>query len=303
MEVNPHRDSARFLFILSTERSGSTLLSLMLGAHSRIIAPPELHLLAYPTFDAWRQQYPTAMRSLCSLLTSCGLTADEQHIQNQFAGWSTASIYQWILAQENTRSFTLVDKTPKSARDLTTLQRTAQFDPFYVWLIRHPLGVAASQIALRIEKRQQRNTHLVPRLKYPLFCLRTALQKRAHVWMEVAYWIRVHTQIEQFLETVPPIRQHRVNFEQLVTGPFAVMDRLCRWLGITLEPAMLDPRAHIPAAMHQDLGDPKVYRHATVEPTTADSWRSQYCEQLLDIPPQGFSGPSPRELMTRWDIQ
>jgi LPS sulfotransferase NodH len=68
MHTNHHGTSARFLFILSTERSGSTLLSVLLGAHHNVIAPPELHLQAYSTFDEWRQQYPSAMKSLCFLL-------------------------------------------------------------------------------------------------------------------------------------------------------------------------------------------------------------------------------------------
>ena len=38
--------------ILSTERSGSTLLSVMLGAHAQILAPPELHLLRYASVAA-----------------------------------------------------------------------------------------------------------------------------------------------------------------------------------------------------------------------------------------------------------
>ncbi|HET9061852.1 MAG TPA: hypothetical protein VFO62_01060, partial [Candidatus Binatia bacterium] len=53
----------RLLFILSTERSGSTLLSLALGANERHVSPPEMHLLAYPTFDAWYADYPSAMLS------------------------------------------------------------------------------------------------------------------------------------------------------------------------------------------------------------------------------------------------
>jgi hypothetical protein len=303
MEGKSSKDGARFLFVLSTERSGSTLLSLMLGANSRLIAPPELHLLAYPTFDAWRQKYPEAMRSLSSLLASCGLAADEQSIEKQFGGWSTESIYHWIAAQESTRSLIIVDKTPKYSRDLGTLQRTARFDPFYVWLLRHPLGVAASRIDLRLEKRRQRNTRLVPRLRYPLFRLRGSLRKREQVWTEVAYWMEANTRIEEFLATAAPVRKRRVHFEQLVKEPHAVMDRLCRWLGITIEPAMFDPRAHIPAGMHQKLGDPKVYRHATVDRSAADSWRRQYPERLLDAPPRDFRGPSPRELMKRWGVE
>lgn len=79
----------RFLRILSTERLGSARLSIMLGAHSRVIAPPELHLLAYPPFDAWRQQYPAALQSLGFLLAACGLSSDEKQVEQQFMDWTT----------------------------------------------------------------------------------------------------------------------------------------------------------------------------------------------------------------------
>jgi hypothetical protein len=46
--------------------------------------------------------------------------------------------------------------------------------------------------------------------------------------------------------------------------------------------------------MHRDLGDPKVYRHATIDPSVAHVWRQQYSERFLDAPT--------RALMTRWGI-
>lgn len=285
---------ARLVFILSAERSGSTLLSLMLGAHSRIVAPPELHLLAYPTFEVWQQQYPAAMRSLCFLLEACGLPADEPDVAQRFAGWPTVEVYEWLLERGLTPAQILVGKTPKYARDLTILRRTATLAPCYIWLIRHPLGVAASQLDLRLERRRGRNTRLLPRLKYPLFCLWAALGKRAEVERQVAYWVRINTHIHEFLGTIARHRQQQVQFERLVAEPRAVMECLCLWLGIEFESAMMEPREHIPEAMHPALGDPKVYRHTAIDPNVAYAWRRRFSERLLDA--------STRELMTRWEV-
>jgi hypothetical protein len=274
----------------------------MLGAHSDVIAPPELHLLAYPTVDDWLQQYPTATKSLSFLLASCGFVADESHIAKQFKGWDTLSVYQWLLDQAGTLPQILVDKTPKYARDPAVLQRTAKLDPLYIWLIRHPLGVAASQLDLRLERRQRLNLSFRARLKYPLFRIRTALRKRENVCSAVAYWSWVNTQIEQFLATVDPQCQHMVHFEDLVKEPRMVMNRLCLWLGIPFEPSMLDPHAHIPAALSPETGDPKVHRHTRIDPSVADGWRHQVPEALLDTPTWRFLGVLTRELMVRWGI-
>jgi LPS sulfotransferase NodH len=301
MRTDGNGHPPRFLFILSTERSGSTLLSVMLGAHSGVIAPPELHLLAYPTVDDWRQQYPTAIKSLSFLLDACGLMADEAQVAKQFTGWHTEEVYQWLLAQGGAPRL-IVDKTPKYARDASVLQRTAQLGPLYIWLIRHPLGVAASRIDLSRERRWQRHRHVLGRLKYPLFCLRAALRKREDVCSAVAYWSWVNTQIEQFLATIEPERQRRVHFEELVQEPRRVMECLSGWLDIPFESSMLNPRAHIPAALRPETGDPKVQRHAGIDPGVADGWRRRYPEQLLDTPTWRFQGVSTRELMGRWGI-
>ncbi len=40
-------ESGRLCVILCTERSGSTLLSVLLGGHPRVVAPPETHLFRW----------------------------------------------------------------------------------------------------------------------------------------------------------------------------------------------------------------------------------------------------------------
>jgi Sulfotransferase family len=274
----------------------------MLGAHSSVISPPELHLLAYPTFEDWQRQYPAAMDSLDFLLASCAQSMDKKRIEAQFAGQTTEFVYRWIASQENVQPRIIVDKTPKYARDLGALQRTTRLDADYIWLIRHPLAVATSQIVLRLEQRRQRNVELVSRLKYPLFRIRTAMRKQKELHDEVVYWTWVNMQIDQFLATVTPERRHRVNFEQLVREPRAVMDRLCSWLGIGFEPSMLDPHGHIPSVLNPTLGDPKVRRHTCIDPAVADSWREHCSEQILDGLKGRFLAVPTRELMARWGI-
>jgi LPS sulfotransferase NodH len=294
---------SRFIFILSTERSGSTLLSVMLGGHGRVVAPPELHLMAYRTVGEWLQQYPTAIKSLDFLFAACGLTMDREALEKTFAGSTPESLYRWLLAQASHRPRIIVDKTPKYARDIAALRRIETLEPLYVWLLRHPLGVAISQIDLRLQKRKQRNTELAARIKYPMFRIRASIGKREAVRKEVAYWALVNTQIEGFLSTIPPERKHRVHFEQLVKEPSSVMDGLCRWLDIPFEASMLDPGGHIPvAALDPTLADPKLPSHRTIDATVADSWRERCSERLLNRFSTRPVEVSPRQLMTRWGI-
>jgi len=294
--------SVRFLFILSTERSGSTLLSLMLGGHRRLVAPPELHLMAYPTVDQWLERYPEAIKSLEYLLDACGLGMDRKEIEERFAGWSPEALYKWVMAQPFTEPVIIVDKTPKYAREWTALNRTAILEPLYIWLLRHPLGVAASQIALRRKQREDRNQNLLSSLKYPFFRVRAAFRKSDDIYHEVAYWTWVNSLIEQFLVAIPAERKRKVHFEHLVKDPRSVMEQLCQWLGISFEPAMLQPQDHIPRALDWRLGDPKACKHGGIDPTVADSWQQYYSERTLDDLTGRLLGVPTREAMARWGI-
>jgi sulfotransferase family protein len=271
----------RLVLILSPERSGSTLLSFMLGGHSRIIAPPEMHLLAYPDFDAWRQGYPQAMKSLCFLMESLNLPSEEIAVEKEFAGWTPEAIYRRLLAQCEASRF-IVDKTPQYSRNLAILQRAETLQPFYIWLIRHPLAVAASQIDLQLKRRRDENVRLIKRLKYPLFRVIFALLRRREARRQIAYWADLNERLGSFLAGIPDHRRFTVYYEQLVRDPRGVMTGLCKALELGFEPAMLDPRANIPSSLEGPLGDGKILERKTIDPTAADSWRTTYYESLLD---------------------
>lgn len=50
-------DNSNMVFILSPPRSGSTLLRVLLGSISSVIAPPELELLRFQTLRDWKQKF------------------------------------------------------------------------------------------------------------------------------------------------------------------------------------------------------------------------------------------------------
>jgi LPS sulfotransferase NodH len=286
---NPH-----LLFILSTERSGSTLLSLALGANERHVSPPEMHLLAYPTFDDWYTDYPSAMLSLQFLLRSCGDEADETEIRARFAGWRSEDVYRWVLANRLGNDRVFIDKTPKYGRDGAALARIETLSPRYVWLVRHPLGVAASQIELRKARRAAKPATFVDRLKAPLRSLRETLNQRRMIEEEIGYWKAVHANIERFLAGVDPARWRRVSFERFVSEPEAVLRELCAWMGSDFRSQMLEPGEHVPREMRPELGDPKIYRRQRIDASAAGAWRQRLSEDLLDA--------EARELIDRWGI-
>jgi hypothetical protein len=293
-DLAPARDRARLLFILSTERSGSTLFSLALGRSPHHVTPPEMHLLAYPSFEAWRKDYPTAIASLQFLLHASGIDESDDAVAARFSGWKPEAIYRWILDGHLASEKLFIDKTPKYARDPATLARIESLDPRYIWLVRHPLAVAASQIALRRERSLARASAPLAFIKRALVKLREQVTAPELLEQEVAYWRALNTHIEGFLGGIDPARWRRVSLERFVREPEKVLREISAWLGSDFDPAMLDPRESIPREMRPELGDPKVHRHQMIDPAVADAWRADYTDDWLD--------DETRSAMARWGV-
>lgn len=123
------------VFVLSSVRSGSTLLRVMLNTHSRIVAPHEMHLRTIRvSFD---QPYTElAMKQL-------GLDVDSlEHL-----------LWDRILHRELVRSgkSIVVDKTPGNSFIWKRLD-SAWPDARFIFLLRNPASVVASQARARPDK-------------------------------------------------------------------------------------------------------------------------------------------------------
>jgi hypothetical protein len=187
-----------------------------------------------------------------------------------------------------------IDKTPKYARDPDTLGRLESLAPRYIWLVRHPMAVAASQIALRRERSLARATGPLGFVKRWLVRLRERVTAPELLRQEVEYWRALNEHIERFLAGIDPARWRRVSLEKFVREPEAVLRDVCTWLGSEFDPAMLDPRENIPREMRPELGDPKVRRHQKIDAAVADAWRNDYTDDWLDA--------QTRRAMERWGV-
>ena len=281
-----NQSSGRLIVVLCTARSGSTLLAMMLGGHHRIFAPPEMHLFRYPDFETWRQKYPKAIASLTWLLEKTGQPANETDLADRFKGKDPETIYRELLALCGPDSF-LVDKTPPYARDPGVLNRIERLRPLYLWLVRHPLGVAGSLMTRRSQsylERQRQAKGLVRKAK------RTWAQLHNHLGDLIGSnlqghlqgWRDTHNNIESFLSGIPQDRWLRVHYERLVASPTLEMERLCAWLAIEPEPEMLSPWENAPAALVWDLGDEQVLRQDQFDARGAERWRERFDERVLD---------------------
>jgi hypothetical protein len=256
-EVGWVKSEPGLILILSSERSGSTLLRAMLGEHDRIIAPSELALLRFPDFAEWRRRKPIAIDSVLEF-------------------------YQWLFSFIPSESF-LVDKTPSYAAWPDALERSRAYDPYYIWLIRHPLGVMDSEI--RVKRRGLLGLARLRRgVKDELEKLRYGgVPKRAR--SRERRWVLQNRNVREFLDRVSLDRQSFVRFEELVTRPDHVVPALCEAMGLDFQPQMLSPRKR---RVRAGIGDPNFHLHDGIDSAPATVWRNRLREPQMESETRGL---------------
>ena len=273
----------RAVFVLSPPRSGSTLLRILLAGNSGLFAPPELHLLPYRTMADRR-------KALAGAHTDHLLEGTARALM-QLNGWSAEQSLAFV-ADCEARSMTtkafyrelqaplkgerlLVDKTPWYIVDVDILKRIERdfVDPLYIHLVRHPLGMVRSYE----ESSMQR---LLP----------IATQEGSFGSRELAEltWLLAQQNVREIAKDVPPGRWLQVRYEDLVVQPEAVLRRMCDFLGIAYEDAMVNPYDDMDRRMTDGVatasrmsGDLKFHLHNAINPDAADRWKRFYSEDVL----------------------
>jgi hypothetical protein len=279
---NHGSSGARLIMLLSSERSGSTLTRVILGENSRIVAPQELFLMRYPDFRTWRSQKAVAIESLVELFTLLGRPTDAEAIERTCRDLGMLDVYRWVLGHLPADHF-LLDKTPAYANDGETLRRSAPLEPFYIWLIRHPLGVIESHVRLKLERRHTPDLDgLRRRIQDTVlgYVAKATDGMTPEARQREAKWVVQQITIREFLATVPATRRHVIRFEELVADPAARMRELCDVLGVEFDAGML-AACRARRKMNTSLGDPNFHKHDRVETTTASRWRGHFSEDCL----------------------
>ena len=133
-------------FVLSTVRSGSTLLRVLLDSHSQIHSPHETHLRDI--------QVELKTKYAERAIKEVKLTREE--LNNV--------LWDWYLHRElaATGKSVLVNKTPSDVF-ITEQIRACWPDARFIFLLRHPVAIARSRHALRPQDSEERNHEMVLR--------------------------------------------------------------------------------------------------------------------------------------------
>nr|AFU81773.1 1-hexene synthase 2 [1-hexene ORF2 expression construct pBbS7k-hexORF2] len=254
------------IFILSSPRSGSTLLRVMLAGHSSLFSPPELHLLPFNTMKERQEQLNLSylgegLQKTFMEVKNLDATASQALIKDlESQNLSIQQVYGML--QENIAPRLLVDKSPTYAMEPTILERgEALFaNSKYIYLVRHPYSVIESFVRMRMQK-------LV------------GLGEENPYRVAEQVWAKSNQNILNFLSQLEPERQHQIRYEDLVKKPQQVLSQLCDFLNVPFEPELLQPYQgdRMTGGVHQkslSISDPNFLKHNTIDESLADKWKT-----------------------------
>jgi hypothetical protein len=247
------REGENLVFILSLPRSGSTLLSIIMGAHSQIYCPPEPWFLlrlaevyGEPTSERIFDDY------YASLATKAFMN-EESFLKSARA--FALQTYNDILEKEKRTIF--VDKTPRYYHILDFIDQLFP-KAKKIWLKRNPLDVAASykrswNIGIDV---------LTGRESAPA----------AFDFIEGLY------RFVEYFDNESPYK-FEIGYENIVTSPKKTIEDLCRFCEIPFEHEMLQLAKNKEQFRKSVVGDKSVLEKEVLDAGSVHCWRSGLTEK------------------------
>lgn len=259
------RNSSRVVFLLSSPRSGSTLLRVMLAGHPALFCPPELHLLPFADMSQRNQELGQSyldegLQRAIMELKGIDATASKE-LLGDWLGQNLSVQAVYTRLQQLASPRLLVDKSPTYAGNIETLLCAEELfaDARYIYLTRHPYAVIDSFASNRMHK------------------IIGAGEANPHSLAE-QIWAQTNLNILDFLQQVDPQRQHVVRYEDLVCRPHQIGQRLCEFLELPMHEAILSPYEgeRMTDGVHShslSIGDPNFLNHSKIDPAKGEAWQ------------------------------
>jgi hypothetical protein len=240
----------KLIFLISTPRSGSTLLMRILNATSQVYSRPEPHLIpALAHLGFWdtvekapydQLQAQQAMRDFVSELK------DEKEYYDACRAYCDV-LYGKMLqgASQNERYF--LDKTPANALVLPFLEKVYP-DAKYIVLTRHPAAIFASYANSFFDGDYQAAVKFNPILSRYIPVMADCIRR----------------------SKVPLLH---ISYEEVATHPQAALKRISTFLDIPFEPQALEyKKASIAPGLGDPIGVQKFDRPVT---SSIDKWAQE----------------------------
>jgi len=238
------------LFVISSPRSGSTMLERMLESHSRILGGPEPHVLTpLAHLGVWdnvnKAPYDHVLAAESQRLFIERLPNGEQDYWDACRAYCD-TLYGRLL--EGSGKTVCLDKTPAYALILPFLAKVFP-DAKYVVLTRHPLATFSSYANSFFDGDYQAAMDYNPLLQRYIPAIAAFLRQSRAPFLHVKY-------------------------EDLVSDPEVWMERIYAFIGVPFEPETIEYGGHPKSeTAEKGLGDPiGVKQHSRPSTTSITKW-------------------------------
>ncbi|MBL1208761.1 hybrid fatty acyl-AMP ligase/type I polyketide synthase [Geminocystis sp. GBBB08] len=252
-------------FILSSPRSGSTLLRVMLAGHGNLVSPPELHLLPFVNMQERQKQLETShlgeglIRTIMDLKGICAQESED--LVNQWVKENLSISELYKILQQLSGNRLLVDKSPTygMAKEILYHSEKMFSQAKYIHLIRHPYSVVESFSRLRMDKL-------------------LGLSDGNPYEIGESIWHQTNQNILDFTRGLNPSKIYQVFYEDLVTQPEKIMQEMCDFLEVPFSESVLNPyegdrMTDGVRSKSMSVGDPNFNTRSHIDPKLANHWR------------------------------
>ena len=283
-----------FVIILSSPRSGSTLLQMMLNAHPLIFAPQELNLLTYETMHErmcnLRGEHDWALEGLRKTvmeLLNCHVD-DADNVIADMTKMSTAQVYS--ILRKWCRVPLIVDKSPPYVWSLNTLFRAEEMfeDVRYIFIHRHPYAAISSMVKETMhsctESMSLNGENILQQGETG-----TDAMNDAWDFMD-SLWSTGNDNAIKFLSSLESEKYLELFYEDIVEEPDASMRNVCAFLNMPYSRHMLNPyklenvmtfAPVIPGRAQS--ADPNVLKHQSIRASLAYEWLNINCIKEISL--------------------
>lgn len=255
-------DHCRPIFLISSWRSGSTLLLSLLDSHKNLVALPETMLLdpfILTAADMAKKMRPILLRRRPPILEACnhavhfGIT-DEQFFE-YFSVFIESIVSSYVREKGGRR---WVYKEATNPGSVALIDALFGYRAYFVWLVRHGLDVVNSEI-----ERYERHC-----LQYP------------DVAEYAREWASRNELYADFCERTPD-RCTKLRYEDFVANPISEARRLFAFLGEPWDDEVFSSMQHSTNVLG---GDHKFIRNqGLIDPGRMEHWKQWpqiYIQQL-----------------------
>ena len=211
----PNDDApTRPVFLVGAERSGTTMLRLMLNANPHI---------------AWQCEFHTAIEPLVG-----------HPLHPGGDGWPDADAYRLSLSSDG-----IFHRSGLHVPVDATSEEILRGFPRQVWQRKEP---KPDVVGITCHRFYDVLDHLWPESRF-VHVVRDPREVAAswlklgwagHVWFAADHWLEAEELWEKVKPTIAEDRRHEIIFEELIFEPERVLSDLCAFLGVPYSPAMLE---------------------------------------------------------------